>query len=261
MKKKAPSKSSLIYGIHPVLETVRAGKRRVGAIFLARSTPSTIDFVAQIENSGIPITCVSTGEIYSLAGSPHHQGIVARVGPFPYVELDDFLDSEAIHGPLLILDQVQDPANFGNIIRSAECLGVPAVIVPRDRSVGITAAVEKAAAGASAHISIIRVTNLVRVIDELKAANFWIYGTHQKGRRSLYSFVFSGKIAVVLGSEGKGMRRLVREKCDDIISIPIIGKTESLNVSQTASIILAEILRQRMQRKDTFQFDQTVLKE
>ncbi|MGO9119878.1 MAG: 23S rRNA (guanosine(2251)-2'-O)-methyltransferase RlmB [Desulfomonilaceae bacterium] len=256
MKKKAPSKSSLIYGIHPVLETVRAGKRRVEAIFLARSTPSTIDFVAKIENLGIPITRASTSEIFSLAGSSHHQGIVARVGPFPYVGLDEFLSgSEAIHGPLLILDQVQDPANFGNIIRSAECLGVPAVIVARDRSVGITAAVEKAAAGASAHISIIRVINLVRVIDELKAANFWIYGTHQESRRSLYSFVFSGKIAVVLGSEGKGMRRLVREKCDDIISIPVIGQTESLNVSQTASIILAEILRQRMERKETFQFD------
>jgi 23S rRNA (guanosine2251-2'-O)-methyltransferase len=111
--KKAPSQSSLIYGIHPVLETVRAGKRGVEAIFLARSTPSTIDIVAQIENSGIPITRASPGEIYSLAGSSHHQGIVARVGPFPYVELDDFLSgNEAIHGPLLILDQIQDPANF-----------------------------------------------------------------------------------------------------------------------------------------------------
>jgi 23S rRNA (guanosine2251-2'-O)-methyltransferase len=250
--KKAPSQSSLIYGIHPVLETVRAGKRRVEAIFLARSAPTTTDLVAQVENSGIPITRASTNEIFSLSGSSHHQGIVARVGPFPYVDLDDFLSSsEAIHGPLLILDQIQDPANLGNIIRSAECLGVPAVIVPKDRSVGITPAVEKAASGASAHIPIIRVVNLVRVIDELKAANFWIYGTHQQGRRSLYSFVFSGKIAVVLGSEGKGMRRLVREKCDDVISIPIVGQTESLNVSQTASIILSEILRQRMERKET----------
>lgn len=239
-----------------MLETVRAGKRRVEAILLARNTPSTVDFVARIENSGIPISRASTGEIFSLAGSSHHQGIVARVGPFPYVELDDFLSgSEPIHGPLLILDQIQDPANLGNIIRSAECLGVPAVIVPKDRSVGITAAVEKAAAGASAHISIIRVVNLVRVIEELKAANFWIYGTHQKGRQSLYSFVFSGKIAFVLGSEGKGMRRLVREKCDDIISIPIVGQTESLNVSQTASIILSEVLRQRMERKETLQSD------
>ena len=110
---------------------------------------------------------------FSLTGSSHHQGIVARVGPFPYVELDDFLSgNEAIHGPLLILDQVQDPANFGNIIRSAECLGAPAVIVAKDRSVGITAAVEKAAAGASAHIPIIRVVNLVRVIDELKSCEF-----------------------------------------------------------------------------------------
>jgi 23S rRNA (guanosine2251-2'-O)-methyltransferase len=255
-KKKVPSQSSLIYGIHPVLETVRAGKRRVEAIFLARSTPTTIDLVAEIEDSGIPIARASATEILSLAGSSHHQGIVARVGPFPYVELDDFLSgNEAIHGPLLILDQVQDPANFGNIIRSAECLGAPAVIVAKDRSVGITAAVEKVAAGASAHIPIIRVINLVRAIDELKTASFWIYGTDQKGQRSLYSSVFSGKNAFVLGSEGKGMRRLVREKCDDIISIPIVGQTESLNVSQTASIVLAEILRQRVERKEILQFD------
>ena len=233
-----------------MLETVRAGKRRVEGVYLARSTQYPVDFLAQLENSGIPIAQTSSNEIVSMTGTSHHQGTVARVGPFPYSDFDEFLSgSEAVHGPVLILDQIQDPGNFGNIIRSAECFGVVAIIFAKDRSVGITPAVEKAAAGASAHISIIRVVNLARVIDELKTAEFWIYGTHQKGRRSLYSVVFSGKIAFVLGSEGKGMRRLVREKCDDIISIPTVGRTESLNVSQTASIILAELLRQKMTQK------------
>ncbi len=233
-----------------MLETVRAGKRRVEGVYLARSAPYPIDLLAQLESSGIPITRTSSSEILSLVGSSHHQGIAARVGPFPYSDFDEFVSgSEAVHGPVLILDQIQDPGNLGNLIRSAECFGASAIIVAKDRSVGITPSVEKAAAGASAHTSIIRVVNLARAIDELKAAEFWVYGTHQEGRRSLYSVVFSGKIAFVLGSEGKGMRRLVREKCDDIISIPTVGRTESLNVSQTASIILAEVLRQKMDHK------------
>ncbi len=230
-----------------MLETVKAGKRHVKAVYLARVPSSAVDLVAQIENAGIPITSSSPNEISSLTGSPHHQGIAARVGPFPYADLDEFLlSNEPIQGSALILDQVQDPANLGNIIRSAECLGSPAVVIAKDRSVTITPVVEKAAAGASAHIRIIRVVNLARAIDQFKSSGFWIYGTHQRGRRTIYSIDFPDRIAFVLGSEGKGMRRLVREKCDEIVSIPIVGKTESLNVSQTATIILAEMLRQRM---------------
>jgi 23S rRNA (guanosine2251-2'-O)-methyltransferase len=250
-KQKGVLHNALIYGVHPVLETVKAGKRQVEAVYLARIPPSAVDLVARIENAGIPITSSSANEISSLTGSPHHQGIAARVGPFPYADLDELLFSqEAIHGPALVLDQVQDPANLGNIIRSAECLGACAVVMAKDRSVAITPVVEKAAAGASAHIRIIRVVNLVRTIEQLKSASFWIYGTHQASRRTLYSIDLSGRIAFVLGSEGKGMRRLVREKCDEVVSIPIVGQTESLNVSQTAAIVLAETLRQRITRKE-----------
>jgi 23S rRNA (guanosine2251-2'-O)-methyltransferase len=234
-----------------VLETVRAGKRRVEAVYLARMAPSAGDLLAGIESAGIPITSSSVDEISSLTGSPHHQGVAARVGPFPYADLDELLFShEAIDGPALVLDQVQDPANLGNIIRSAECLGALAVVMAKDRSVAVTPVVEKAAAGASAHIRIIRVVNLVRAIEQLKSSGFWIYGTHQEDRRSLYSIDLSGRIAFVLGSEGKGMRRLVREKCDEVVSIPIVGQTEALNVSQTAAIVLAETLRQRIARKE-----------
>lgn len=251
-KQKGLQHSDLIYGVHPVLETVRAGKRRVEVVYLARVLPSVGDLVARIEDAGIPITPFSADEISSLTGSSHHQGVAARVGPFPYSDLDQLLFSEeAIHGPTLILDQVQDPANLGNIIRSAECLGARAVVMAKDRSVAVTPVVEKAAAGASAHVPIIRVVNLVRAIEQLKSSGFWIYGTSQEGRRSLYSMDFSGKIAFVLGSEGRGMRRLVSEKCDEVVSIPIVGQTESLNVSQTAAIVLAETLRQSIARKET----------
>jgi len=251
-KQRGERHYALIYGVHPVQETIRAGKRRVETIYLARMPSSADDSVALAENAGIPITSSSVNEISSLTGSPHHQGIAARVGPFPYADLDELLFSqEAIQGPTLVLDQVQDPANLGNIIRSAECLGARGVVIAKDRSVAITPVVEKVAAGASAHIRIIRVVNLVRAIDQLRNSGFWIYGTHQEGRRSLYSIDLSGRIAFVLGSEGKGMRRLVREKCDEVISIPIVGQTESLNVSQTAAIALAETLRQRIARKET----------
>jgi 23S rRNA (guanosine2251-2'-O)-methyltransferase len=235
-----------------VWETVRAGKRRVEAVYLARTLPPMGELVDGIQSAGIPITSSSIDEISSLTGSSHHQGIAARVGPFLYADLDDVLFSpEAIHGPALVLDQVQDPANLGNIIRSAECLGACAVVTSKDRSVAVTPVVEKAAAGASAHLRIIRVVNLVRAIDQLKSSGFWIYGTSQEGRHSLYSVDLSGRIAFVLGSEGKGMRRLVREKCDEVVSVPIVGRTESLNVSQTAAIVLAETLRQRIARKET----------
>jgi 23S rRNA (guanosine2251-2'-O)-methyltransferase len=243
----------LIYGVHPVLETVRAGKRSVEAIYLARIPSSADDLVALAGNAGISITSSSVNEISTLTGSQHHQGVAARVGPFPYADLDELLfGQEAIQGATLVLDQVQDPANLGNIIRSAECLGALGVVIAKDRSVAVTPVVEKAAAGASAHIRIIRVVNLVRAIGQLKDSGFWIYGTSQEGRRSLYSIDLSGRIAFVLGSEGKGMRRLVREKCDDVVSIPIVGKTESLNVSQTAAIVLAETLRQRLPEKNQF---------
>ena len=234
-----------------MLETVRAGKRRVEAVYLARKPSSADDLVALTENAGIRITSSSVSEISSLTGSTHHQGVAARVGPFPYADLDELLfGHEALHGPALVLDQVQDPANLGNIIRSAECLGALAVVMAKDRSVAVTPVVEKAAAGASAHLRIIRVVNLVRAIDQLKDSGFWIYGTSQEGRRSLYSMDLSGRIAFTLGSEGKGMRRLVREKCDEVVSVPIVGQTESLNVSQTAAIVLAETLRQRIARKE-----------
>ena len=127
-----------------MLETVKAGKRQVEAVYLARIPPSAVDLVARIEDAGVPITSSSADEISSLTGSPHHQGIAARVGPFPYADLDELLFSqEAIHGPALVLDQVQDPANLGNIIRSAECLGATAIVIAKDRSVAVTPVVEK----------------------------------------------------------------------------------------------------------------------
>ncbi len=246
-KKLQPHKLSVIYGLHPVLETLRAGRRGLVKIYLARESGLDPGLLAQLHEAGIPVIHVPAQQILSIAGSPNHQGLAAEVEPFFYWDIDEILaHSSESHGLVLILDGIQDPANLGSILRSAECFGATAVVLTKDRSVSVTPAVEKAAAGASAHIKIARVVNLVRAMDQLKEAGFWTYGTDSRSLKTLYSVDLDASVAFVLGSEGKGMRRLVRENCDEVISIPMAGKIESLNVSQTAAILLAESFRQRM---------------
>ena len=245
-KKSASDAPTVIYGVHPVLETLAAGKRTVHEIYVARGSVLPGWVQDRLTEDRIPVSFVSGNDLGSLAESPHHQGLAARVGPFPYADLGDIIaQGPTIAGPILILDEVQDPANLGNILRSSECLGAGAVVISRDRSVSVTAVVEKSAAGASAHLPVVRVINLVRVMEELKASGYWVYGTAGEAQEFLYALDLTGRVAFVLGSEGKGMRRLVREKCDAIVSVPMIGKIASLNVSQAATIILAETLRQR----------------
>jgi len=246
-KKPAEPSKSVIYGIHPVLETLKAGKRRVEEIYSAREDSLDEAARALIKERNIPVKPLPQAQLLAVAGSPHHQGLAARVGPFPYADLEDILSPLPPEiGPILLLDEVQDPANLGNILRAAECLGADALVLTKDRSVAITAVVEKAAAGASAHIAVARVVNLVRAIEMLKSSGYWVYGTAPEAKASLYELKFEGRLAFVLGSEGKGMRRLVREKCDQLLVVPMSGKTASLNVSQVATILLAESLRQRL---------------
>jgi 23S rRNA (guanosine2251-2'-O)-methyltransferase len=249
LKRKPTGKPgrTVIYGVHPVIETLKAGRRQVQEVYLAREPSPHWDLEAVLDAAKIPLTRVSPNELLSVTGSPNHQGLAALVGPFPYAELSDLLsDSVNQPGPILILDEIQDPANLGNILRSGECLGVAAVVLSRDRSVAVTPAVEKTSAGAAAHVPLARVVNLVRAINELKESGYWIYAADSRAREVCFVTNLTGKLAFVLGSEGKGIRRLVREKCDAALSIPMAGLVGSLNVSQTAAILLAEALRQRL---------------
>lgn len=192
-------------------------------------------------STGRPLVRVSEREMEGIAASPQHQGIAARVGPFPYTDFYDLLEiCSGRENLFLLLDEIQDPVNLGSILRSAECLGGDAVILTRDRCVQVTPAVEKAASGASAHVATTRVTNLVSVIDQLKNAGFWIYAAASRGADLVYSVDFSGNTALVLGAEGKGVRRLVRDNCDRVVFIPMSGRVESLNVSHAAAIFLSE---------------------
>ncbi len=249
MKRKQPARSgpAIIYGVHPVVETLKAGRRQIQEIYLARDSFPQLNLNAQLEASQIPLVRVSGNELLSIAGSPNHQGLAARVGSFPYVEFSDIVSTLALEQrPILVLDAIQDPANLGSILRSAECLGAAAVILSKDRSVAVTPAVEKTSAGAAAHVPVAKVVNLVRAIEQLKESGCWVYGTDSEAKSVCFTTDLTGRLAFVLGSEGKGARRLVREKCDAMVSIPMTGSISSLNVSQAAAILLAEALRQRM---------------
>ncbi|MEW6352557.1 MAG: 23S rRNA (guanosine(2251)-2'-O)-methyltransferase RlmB [Thermodesulfobacteriota bacterium] len=236
----------VLYGLHPVWETIKAGRRRVDRVYVAQGSAAGKRISAELHATGIEVVRASSEEIAELAGSPYHQGIAAAVGPFRYAELEHVLDSDrTAKEPVVLLDEVQDPGNLGSILRTGECLGVRAVVLTRDRSVAVTPAVEKASAGASAHVPVVRVTNMVRTLEELKKAGYWIYSAEARASRSCFLEDLSGPVAFVVGSEGKGVRRLVREHCDIGISIPMKGRIDSLNVAQAVTVLLAEALRQR----------------
>lgn len=242
-KSEAPP-GNVLYGVHPVLETIRSRRRVIERVYRSKSRSLPPEFADALH--GLPVTQVSPDELVELTGSMHHQGLAAKVGPFPYASLDDIVSSRSRpSGLVILLDEIQDPGNVGSIIRSAECLGAAGMVLTKDRAAPITPAVEKAAAGAAAHLPLARVVNLVRAIEELKAARYWVYGADVRARQVYTELDWTGEVALVLGSEGKGLRRLVLESCDARVTIPMAGKIASLNVAQTATIVLGEAQRQR----------------
>jgi 23S rRNA (guanosine2251-2'-O)-methyltransferase len=230
----------LIYGIHPVLETIKAGRRQIRELIMARESLKDLPDIKNLSHTGIPVTFMKNNELSDLTLTQNHQGIAAKVGPFPYAEIESITSAP---GPIMVLDEIQDTSNLGNIMRSTECLGGAGIVLSKDRAAPITAAVEKASAGASAYVKIARVTNLARTLESLQKTGYWIYAAESGSSTSLFDIEFQSKSAVVLGSEATGIRRLIREKCDFALSVPMIGKIESLNVAQTAAIILSEALR------------------
>jgi 23S rRNA (guanosine2251-2'-O)-methyltransferase len=233
-------KQEVIYGVRPVIEALRSPRREVFEVLQAAGAGE----VAEAANaSGVPVKRVDRARIEELARGGVHQGVVARVGPYPYSGLDEIL---AAADPLvLLLDGVTDPRNLGAILRTADGVGASGVVVPKDRAVGVTAAAVKASAGASEHVRVARETNLRRSIDRMKQNGLWVYAAEGKGGTPYYALDLTGPVALVLGSEGRGIRRLVREGCDGAVSIPMLGTVESLNVSVAAAVLLYEARRQR----------------
>jgi 23S rRNA (guanosine2251-2'-O)-methyltransferase len=204
------------------------------------------ELVEHAESAGVTVHAVDDARLAALAGNDKHQGVVAVVaGGMPHQTLDDVLENLTEAPLLLVLDGVTDPHNLGACLRSADAFGAHAVIVPKDRAVGVNATVAKAASGAADTVPVISVTNLARAQRELKARGVWLLGMDPGGAESLFDADLTGPIAWVLGAEGTGLRRLTRELCDRIVSIPLLGTVESLNVSVAAGICLFATRRQR----------------
>lgn len=241
----------IIYGIHPVLEALKQRPRAVHRIILARQRDETaVRPIIELAKQGhIKIDCEQTGGLDRLAGSEQHQGVLAEAEPYPVWDFDAALTKcrkESDLPLLLVLDSIQDPHNFGALIRSAVCAGVQAVIFPKDRSVALTATVGKASAGAVEHIPLCRVTNIAATLAQLKQENIWVVGTSPQADTPIYRFDFKRPLALVIGSEGRGMRPLVEKTCDLCVSIPLQAGFDSLNASAAGAVVLFEAMRQRM---------------
>ena len=238
----------LIFGINPVLEDLKSQIGRINRIIVAqgRGGEALQKVLNLAKQKGIHIEFREKSYLDRKAGQVYHQGIVGFCEPFAYASVDDVIANrhpDFKYNLILILDCITDPQNLGTLIRTAHCCGANGVIIPENRSASVTGTVIKASAGAANYTPVATVVNLSNTIDYLKEQGFWIYGTDPASGRNFDSFDYSGHIGLVMGSEGKGMRPLIRKKCDFLLSIPTMGKIDSLNVSVAAGIILCEISR------------------
>jgi 23S rRNA (guanosine2251-2'-O)-methyltransferase len=234
------SATRLLAGFHAVTARLRFHPASVQEIYVAggRRDVRLRELVARAGAARVPVHALDEPRLDQMAGGLRHQGVIARVdAALPHVTLDDVLEPGAGTPLFLVLDGVTDPHNLGACLRSADAFGARAVIVPKDRSAGLTATAAKAASGAADTVPLVTVTNLARALAQMKAAGLWVLGA-DTGGESLFNADLSGPIAWVLGAEGSGLRRLTREACDRIVGIPLAGTVESLNVSVAAAICL-----------------------
>ena len=248
-----PESSNLIYGVNAVVEALRAGTRQIESVTILESArPDRLKSLIELaRQKGVPVHRVPRLDLDRTLGEVRHQGVVARIAAARYADADDLLDAlEAKIGssdpPLVLgLDAIEDPRNMGSILRTSECAGVHGVFIAERRAVGLTGVVAKVAAGALEYVPVARVTNLVRLIEQLKARNIWVVGAAGDASQSYTDWDWTLPAAIFLGSEGHGLHRLVREHCDTLVRIPVCGKLDSLNVSVAAGVLLYEARRQR----------------
>ena len=239
----------IIEGRNAVIEALRAGTA-IDKIYLAKGeTDKTLGHIAsRARDAGVVVVEADRRKLDAMSRTHAHQGVIALAAVREYVSIQSILDSAAAKGepPLLVVcDEISDPHNLGAIIRTAECAGAHGVIIPKRRSAGLTAVVAKTSAGAVEYMPVARVGNMAACIRELKQRGVWIYGTAAGGAADLYHTDLKGPAAIVIGSEGQGMSRLVAESCDLLVSIPMKGQISSLNASAAAAILLYEAVRQR----------------
>ncbi|WP_405341715.1 23S rRNA (guanosine(2251)-2'-O)-methyltransferase RlmB [Ruminococcus sp.] len=247
-KKQPYQNDELLIGRNPVAEALSAG-RSIIKVMVAKGNPSgaAVEITAKAKKAGIPVQEVERKKLDFMTGGAAHQGIAALCAMKEYASVEDILSLAEERGEppfIIILDEIEDPHNLGAIIRSAECVGAHGVIIKKRRNAGLTYTAYKASAGALEYLPVARVTNIADTIDDLKRRNIWIYGADMNGE-DYRKTNFSGGAALVIGNEGKGISRLVREKCDVIVSLPMKGRINSLNASVAAGILMYKVAESR----------------
>lgn len=236
-----------IFGVLPVLEALRSGGRRIERILIADSArhERLREVLEAAKRAGVPVRREPRAALDRLSNNANHQGVIAMGAAASYADESQVLSGITPGTTFVLLDGVEDPHNLGAIIRTAECSGASAVIIPERRAAHITEVVAKTSAGATEYLPIARVTNIGAFIEQLKRRNVWVVGVEQSGEMKYTDYDYTGAVALVFGGEGHGLHRLVRERCDVIVSIPMRGRITSLNVSVAVGVVLFEAMRQR----------------
>ncbi len=244
-------KTEILYGIHPVAEALKAGRRKFYEIYIIQGKVSTRleQIIKSAQARNVQVKRLTRAKLAAITGTDMHQGIGARVDQYPFTDFSTIFNKQKTIDAdpfILLLDHLVDTHNLGAVIRTALCVGVDGIMIPKDRSASPTPGVSKASAGALEHVLLAKVTNMVDTIRQLKQNGVWIVGMDRFADLSVFSSELSGPIAIVIGGEEKGLRPLVKKHCDYLISIPQSGIVNSLNASVASAVVLYEIVRQRM---------------
>ena len=249
-KSKETISEEIVYGRNAVTEAIKSGMPINKVLISSGEISGSLKAImALVKEKHLVYQFVDKNKLSDITGTKNHQGVALYTSPAQYCDVDDILQKakEANEAPfVIILDEIQDPHNFGAIIRTADAVGAHGIIIPKRRSVQLTGTVAKTSAGASAHVPIARVSNIPATIDQLKEAGLWIAGTDLTGTVPFYKADFKGPIGIVIGSEGNGMGNLVTKKCDFIVTIPMKGEVSSLNASVAAGVVLYEVFKGRL---------------
>ena len=245
----AERRTDLIEGRNAVNEAMRAG-RAIDKLFVSRGSGDSAlgRIISRAREQGIAVVTVDRRKLDEMSVTGSHQGVIAVAAVTQYASIDDIFALAAERGEdpfVVVCDEISDVHNLGAIIRSAECAGAHGVVIPKRRSAGLTAVVDKTSAGAAEFLPVARVANIPAALDELKERGLWVYGAAAEGASGMWETDLSGGVCLVIGSEGDGLGRLVREKCDALVSIPMRGRVSSLNASAAAAILIYEVLRRR----------------
>jgi 23S rRNA (guanosine2251-2'-O)-methyltransferase len=235
-----------ITGFHAVEEALAAGRALERIVIAKGRHGERVEAVVRLAKSrGVPVRFEDRGQLDRAVGARDHQGVAALAAAKPAVELEDLLAKRGERGLLVLLDGIEDPHNLGAIVRTSLAAGAQGVVIPERRAAGLSDTVERASAGALAHLPVARVKNLVRAMEEIKEAGYWLVGLDERAEKTHTEVDLTGSVGIVLGREGEGLHELTRQRCDFLVSIPTQGPVRSLNVSVAAGVILFEAVRQR----------------